>query len=168
MNIRSQGHRIAHPYGRKECFGPTFSADFGLRYDLGWAHREYDLYYDSPYELNGPLVITTSGSDIYQNLTLSNHLSFAPTDRLSITLGGFITIPLDSLDYSLDGSSTGIPGGGSRDWILAGPMTRSYENTGWEWGGLLSLTYEFGCVVAVPPVIPAPPIEPKLEPMSFK
>jgi len=44
-----------------------------------------------------------------------------------------------------------------------------YESTGWDWGGLLSITYEFGCPVAAPPAPePAPVIEPKIEPMSMK
>ncbi len=153
----------------EKAFTDKFSADFGIRYDLGWACRQYDLYYDSPYEENiAPLVITTSGRDVYQDLTLSNHLTFAPVPRLKIVLGGFVTIPLDELNYSLDGHSTGLVDEVRRPWYVEGPAVRDYENCGWEWGGMLSLTYEFGCPVVVPPVIPAPVIEPKIEPMSKK
>ncbi len=150
----------------EKAFTDKFSADFGIRYDLGWACRQYDLFYDSPYEQGTPpLVITTEGRDVYQDLTLSNHLTFAPTERLKIVLGGFVTIPLDALDYDLKGSLSGLSD--RRPWYAAGPVVRDYENTGWDWGGMLSLTYEFGCPVVVPPAAP-PVIEPKIEPMSIK
>ncbi|MBN2223421.1 MAG: hypothetical protein JW765_01965 [Deltaproteobacteria bacterium] len=43
-----------------------------------------------------------------------------------------------------------------------------YESTGWDRGGLLSVTYEFGCPKPAPPTTPEPVIEPNLEPMSMK
>ncbi len=155
-------------------FSPKLSADFGVCYDFGWGHRRYDLTYLSPFEAVSfeTLSISTEGDATYQDLTLSTHMTFAPVQRLSITLGGFVTMPLQSLDYRLDGASAGLTANNvmaAYPWTGPdGPISRDYENIGWNYGGLLSISYEFGCPVAVPPVIPTPVIEPKLEPMSFK
>jgi hypothetical protein len=152
-------------------FSPKFSADLGLRYDLGWGHRTYGFTYMSPFETSTvvPLFVNTEGRDTYQDLTVSVNTTFTPMDRLSIALSSFVTIPLDSLDYDLDGSAVGWAGAGTgyRVGAFEGPVFKDYENTGWEYGGMLSITFEFGCPVAVPPApAPAPVIEPKLEPMS--
>ena len=85
---------------------------------------------------------------------------------------GTVTIPVNGLDYTLHGLGTGMNSArtlGTRDVEIDGPVVREYEASGWEWGALLSLSYEFGCPVATPPIAPpAPVVEPKLEPMSMK
>ncbi len=158
-------------------FSPTFSADFGMRYDFGWGHRQYDLAYTSRWETNplAPLTISTDGRDTYQDLTLSNHFTITPIEHLSVVFGGFVKIPVDSIDYDLNGTAAGLTTANAvvRQWGFEGGVLRAAsddnENTGWEYGGLLSISYEFGCPKPVPPVVPAPPAPaPQLTPMSQK
>lgn len=109
------------------------------------------------------------GRDMYQDLTLTTGLTLTPVERLTIALGGMVKMPLDPLDYETDGTIVITPAGAFPTLLPgAGPFVRDYESSGWEYGGTLTITYEFGCPTAPPPVTPAPVIEPKLEPMSYK
>ena len=155
-------------------FSPMLAADLGARYDIGWGHREIhsSLRDFFEYITQRELLVTADDRDMYQDLTLTTHLTLTPMDHLSVALGGMVKIPLDSLDYDMDGSSSGlgaIPFALRPAHFFGGPFSMGYESTGWDWGGLLSVTYEFGCPVATPPPAPpAPVIEPKLEPMTMK
>ncbi len=159
----------------KKEFSEMLSADFSATYLVGWAHRRYQMTYRSPWESISPpdqLKVVADGRDAYQDLILSATMNLKPTERLSLSLMGTVAIPVNGLDYTLHGLGTGLDiarGIGTRDVQIDGPVVREYEASGWEWGALLSLTYEFGCPVAAPPPAPpAPVIEPKIEPMSFK
>jgi hypothetical protein len=156
-------------------FSPMFSADLGLRYDVGWGRREVgSTLIDDIESLIGfrQLITSADAADSYQNLTLSTHMTLKPMDHLTVGLGGMVTIPLNTLDYDMHGSASGLEGfpfAARPALFYGGPFSMGYETTGWDWGGLLSVTYEFGCPVATPPpAAPAPVIEPKLEPMSYK
>ncbi len=155
-------------------FSPMLAADLGARYDIGWGHREIYTTLTDAIEYIGPqkLLITADDRDMYQDLTLSTHLTLTPMDHLSVALGGMVKIPLNNLDYDMDGDSSGLEGfplAFRPALFYGGPFDMGYESHGWDWGGLLSVTYEFGCPVATPPVTPpAPVIEPKLEPMTMK
>ncbi len=150
------------------------AADLGIRYDIGWGHREIrtSLFDFLEYIDARELVVTADDRDMYQDLTLTTHLTLTPMDHLSIALGGMVKIPLDNLDYDMDGNASEVGGfifAARPALFYGGPFDMGYESHGWDWGGLLSVTYEFGCPVATPPVTPpAPVIEPKLEPMSYK
>ncbi len=160
----------------KKKFSDMLSADFSACYLVGWAHRRYEMSYRSPWEIlpasGAQLKVVADGRDAYQDLILSAGATLTPMDRLSLSLTGTVTIPLNDLDYTLEGLAGGFTPGQqvpTRNIKLSGPVVREYESSGWEWGALLSLTYEFGCPVATPPPAPpAPVIEPKIEPMSFK
>jgi hypothetical protein len=159
----------------KKEFSDMLSADFSATYLVGWAHRRYQMTYRSPWESGSPpdqLKVVADGWDAYQDLILSATMDLKPTERLSLSLMSTVTIPVNGLDYTLHGLGTGLDiahAMGTRDVQIDGPVVREYESSGWEWGALLSLTYEFGCPVATPPAAPtAPVIEPKLEPMSVK
>jgi hypothetical protein len=156
-------------------FSPMLSADLGLRYDIGWGRREIGSTLIDELEnfAFSQLITSVDAADSYQTLTLSTHMTLKPMDHLSVGLGGMVTIPLNSLDYDMHGYSTGLgalpPLAPRPGLFFDGPFAMGYETTGWDWGGLLSVTYEFGCPVATPPpAAPAPVIEPKLEPMSYK
>jgi hypothetical protein len=153
-------------------FSPVISAALGLRYDIGWGRREYYTSYASLYETNprAELRVVADDSDMYQDLTLTTGLTLTPAERLTIALGGMVKFPLDSLDYELDGAAVGWPAATvvTRRFPNDSPFSRDYESSGWEYGGLLTITYEFGCPKPVPPVREEPKIEPKLEPMSMR
>ena len=110
------------------------------------------------------------GRDTYQDLTLTTGLTLTPAERVTIALGGMVKIPLDPLDYEMDGTVVVLPAPPPAGRLpRQGPFTRDYESSGWEYGGLLTITYEFGCPAPVPPVTPeAPKTSPQLTPMSFK
>jgi hypothetical protein len=166
---------VALDLSLRKDFSTMLSADFSATYLVGWAHRRYQLTYRSPWESilsRDQLKVVADGRDAYQDLILSATMNLKPTERLSLSLMGTVTIPVNGLDYTLHGLGTGLNianGMGTRDVQIDGPVVREYESSGWEWGALLSLTYEFGCPVPTPPPAPpAPVIEPKIEPMSFK
>jgi hypothetical protein len=149
-------------------FSQKFSAEVGTRYDYGWAARDYDIYYTSGYDLaGGYLSASNSGKDQYQDLSFWLKTTFRPTDRLAISLSSMVKIPLDPVDYHMPGTAINTDPAAYRFYTSG--IDREYEDSTWIYGGLLTVTYEFGCPVAVPPApAPAPVIEPKLEPMSFK
>ncbi len=166
---------VALDLSLKKEFSEMLSADFSATYLVGWAHRRYQMSYKSPWESIPPpdeLRVVADGWDAYQDLILSATMDLKPTDRLSISLMGTVTIPLNGLDYTLEGLGTGLDATRrtiNRDVYIDGPVVREYETSGWEWGALLSLTYEFGCPAPVPPVAPeAPKVAPQLTPMSQK
>ncbi len=159
----------------KKKFSEMLSADFSACYLVGWAHRRYQMSYKSPWESIPPpdeLRVVADGWDAYQDLILSATVNLNPTDRLSLSLMGTVAIPVNDLDYTLNGLGTGLDRDREtfkRDVLIDGPVVREYESSGWEWGALFSLTYEFGSPAPVPPVVPeAPKVAPQLTPMSFK
>ncbi len=158
----------------KKEFSKTLSADFSAIYLVGWAHRRYQMTYKNPFDIGGVqpngLKVVADGWDAYQDLILSATMDLKPTDRLSLSLMGTVAIPINDLDYTLHGLGTGVNAGPTlRDVMINGPVVREYETSGWEWGALLSLSYEFGCPAPLPPVAPeAPKVAPQLTPMSFK
>jgi hypothetical protein len=153
-------------------FSPMVSAALGLRYDIGWGRRDYGTEYSSPRESvvagNATTYVTNADShDMYQDLTLTVGLTLTPIERLTVALGGMVKFPLDPLDYEMEGT---VVRTGSAPLRLpdSGPFVFDYDSSGWEYGGLLTVTYEFGCPKPVPPVREEPKIEPKLEPMSMR
>lgn len=157
-------------------FSENITADVGLRYDVGWAQRDYRLTYSSLYESPGTpaeLIIDTDGRDTYQDLTLTASLTMRPVDRLDLSFGGMVRAPLDPLDYELEGDATGLENGypslAGFQTFYSGPFTRDSDTTGWDWGGWLYLTYEFGAAPAVPPRAPEEPkVSPIITPMSMR
>ncbi len=159
----------------KRDFTPSFAAELGLRYDLGFGRMDLDRDYRSALAFFGApaptLSLSYTGKDVYQNLTFSTRMEFKPSDRLTLALGGAVTFPLDALDYELEGDVSGI--GTSVPPFLQlgfdGPTDLDSKTTQWQYGGYFMLTYELGAPTPVPPpAAPAPIIEPKLEPMSQK
>ncbi|MBN1883685.1 MAG: hypothetical protein JW885_16085 [Deltaproteobacteria bacterium] len=132
-------------------FSDSLSAAFGMRYDLGWGVMDLDRSYRSAFLYVPPVpTLTTSydDRDFFHNLTLAADVSFMPVDRLTLSLGGMVRIPLDGLDYELDGSGggtyNGIPAlGVSGRFDYNGPASFGYDTTTWEYGGRLELKYEF-------------------------
>ncbi len=155
-------------------FSSTLSADLGMCYDIGWGTRNIYTTLASVFETfpipSPQLLIKNDGSGKFQDLTLTTHLTVKPTDRLSLAFGGMVKIPLETLDYDTNGNAAGLeafPLADRPGYFFGGPFFMGYESRGWDWGGLFSVTYEFGCPKPVPPVVPAPPAPaPQLTPMS--
>jgi hypothetical protein len=132
-------------------FSEAFAAAFGMRYDLGWGVMDLDRSVRSGFHYNPPvptLVTSVDDRDLFHNLTLSADVSFMPVDRLTLSMGGMVRIPLNGLDYDLAGESSGTYNftsayGPTGRWQYNGATTLGYDTTTWEYGGMLELTYEF-------------------------
>jgi hypothetical protein len=129
----------------ERTFSDILSGEFGLRYDYGWAKREYDMYNISPYEfaVGNYLDATNSGRDQFHDLTLTTRISYTPVENLAIGLSGMVTIPLDSLDYDLSGTAVGMDPAAANFLYRTIGIDRDYRDTSWIYGGMLELTYEF-------------------------
>ncbi len=148
----------------KKAFSDSLSAELGLRYDFGWARRDYDIFYSSAWEsfflisfLVSSLDGSNSATDTFQDLTLSTKLTYRPAERLSLSFSGLVKIPLDPADFHMPGTVAGISPNDTTFRFRTSGINREYEDSTWIYGGLLTLTYEFGCPVAVPPpALPRP------------
>lgn len=129
----------------EKTFSEVFSGEFGIRYDYGWAKRDYDIYVDSPFIFlpNNYLDATNSGKDQFHDLMLTTKMSFAPIENLSIALSGMVTIPLDSLDYDLSGTAVGMDPAAAANVFGTIGIDRDYKDSTWIYGGMLELTYKF-------------------------
>ena len=160
----------------KKELSPALTAQFGIRYDIGWGSMDLDRNYNSRFAFitppAPPLAASYDDTDLFQNLTLTSNVDLKATDRLTLSLGGNVTFPLDSLHYDLDGSASSSLTAAVPFFprlLFNGPSSLDADTTEWKYGGYLMLTYELGIPTPVPPApAPAPIIEPKLEPMSRK
>jgi hypothetical protein len=158
----------------KKDFSPALTGEVGLRYDLGWGHMDLDRAFLPGFDLIGtvPLMdFSYSGTDVYQNLTLSTKARFSPTERLTLSLGANVTFPIDRLDYDMEGNVSGIDGSIPilvPRLLFDGPADLGCDTTDWQYGGFLSLSYKIGVPKPVPPAAApeAPTVSPQLTPMS--
>jgi len=129
----------------EKTFSDMLSGEFGLRYDYGWAKRDYDMHMISPWEFaaGNYLDATNSGKDQFHDLTLTTKMSVTPVENLAISLSGMVTIPLDSLDYDLSGSAVGMDPAAANFLYRTIGIDRDYRDSTWVYGGMLELTYEF-------------------------
>ena len=124
-------------------FTPQFYADFNIRYDMGWGRMtSYDSY-TSTYDYTGEeLLVNKNDNIMFHDMTLSNTLTFSPTDNINFSLGGNIGIPLSPSNYNLSGSNVGVtPGRPSSSWggdNSGGNSTRTLK-----YGGMFSIDIEF-------------------------
>lgn len=129
----------------EKTFSDMLSGEFGLRYDWGWAEREYDVYMLDPWQFapNNYMDATNSGKDQFHDLTLTTKMSVTPVENLAISLSGMVTIPLNSLDYDLSGSAVGMDPASANWFYRTIGIGRDYKDSTWVYGGMLELTYEF-------------------------
>ncbi|GEM_PF-2079049 len=129
-------------------FMPELIADLSIRYDLGWGEMNLYEANHSPYISGDPNTITyvrVSDRDSYQDLTLATSMTIKPINRLSLMLGGMVTMPLSPLNYNLKGYSTGGAdfGGNGFPYSYEGNAARGYNSRGWNYGGTLRIKFEF-------------------------
>jgi len=132
-------------------FSEAFWAAFGMRYDLGWGVMDLDRSMTSGFTFPAPvptLVTSFDDRDFFHNLTLAADMAYSPIDRLTLSMGGMVRIPLNGLEYELDGTGSGTYNvlpvfGPNGRFQFNGPGSFGYDTTTWEYGGMLELTYEF-------------------------
>jgi len=126
-------------------FTESLSTSFGVRYDMGWANKEYTSAYDSPFIANPPSlqVISAEDTDLFQNLTLDLAVLYQPIEGLSLSLSGMVTMPLDGIEYDMDGSASYNMGATGFGYALVDPTTRNLSLDTWNYGGMFNIMYEF-------------------------
>ncbi|MBN1883397.1 MAG: hypothetical protein JW885_14615 [Deltaproteobacteria bacterium] len=127
-------------------FTENLSTSFGVRYDMGWANKEYANAYDSPF-ISGaapdPQFIDAEDTDLFQNLTLDLAVLYKPVNGLTLSLSGMVTMPLDDVEYDMDGSAYGNTVGPRLGYALIDPTTRNLSLETWDYGCMFNLMYEF-------------------------
>ncbi|MBN1880728.1 MAG: hypothetical protein JW885_01030 [Deltaproteobacteria bacterium] len=134
-------------------FSDILTASLGVRYDVGLGRMELDRFcipgqdFDPTIAPVPELTFDYSDRDVYQNLSFLLDLSITPLDRLTIDLAGMMVVPLDGLEYNLDGSATG--GYFGNFWwtpfrlTFEGPSSVGTDVSTWEYGGRIELRYKF-------------------------
>ena len=142
---------ISVDLGVAGAFSDAFSASFGVTYDFGWAARKYSHRSSSPYispEGTVQTITMDKDTDTYQDLTLNASLSYRPPiNGLMFSLSGMVKIPLEKMAFDMDGSTTynvdTTTLGFFWPYGLGDPTYRGYSSQGWDYGGMLNVTYEF-------------------------
>lgn len=131
--------------GMTADFTESLSASLGVRYDMGWAKKEYTSTYDSPFIANPPSlqVISAEDTDLFQNLTLDLAVLYEPMDGLTLALSSMITMPLDGVDYDMDGSASYNMGATGLGYALIDPTVRNLSLETWNYGCMFNVMYEF-------------------------
>jgi hypothetical protein len=130
-------------------FSKALTADFTVRYDVGWGHMNLQQFYMSPYEYyppNAVLKVDITGRDVFQDLTLYADLFYSPTEHLKLGFAGMVKIPIDSINYDLGGNSSGVSTTDilwNRNLYLDGPASTDYNSRTWDYGAMFSASYEF-------------------------
>jgi hypothetical protein len=146
--IKEEMDIVSLTVGVGKEFMPELSADISLRYDYGWGKMRLYEANHSPYISGDPSTITyvrVSDRDTYQDLTLATSMTITPMSRLSLVLGGMVSMPLSPLNYNLKGYSTGGGnfGGNGFPYSYEGDAARGYNSRGWNYGGSLRVKFEF-------------------------
>jgi hypothetical protein len=133
--------------GMTAAFTESFSTSFGIRYDLGWAKKEYTDIYASPIiSPNTPSnfqIINAEDSDLFQNLTLDLAVLYKPMEGLTLSLSGMVTMPLDGLDYDMDASTINGLTNPALTYALTDPTVRNLSLDTWNYGCMFNIMYEF-------------------------
>jgi len=132
--------------GFKAPLGPVLFLDSILQTDFGWGRMDYDATHLSLVTANGDTeYFEAAGDDFYCDMTLDLSLTYQPTSRLSLSLSGMCTVPIDPLDYDLAGSSYEDPTMTINMYghPMRGTSIRGVKTVGWEYGGMFSVKYLF-------------------------
>ncbi|MBN1881932.1 MAG: hypothetical protein JW885_07145 [Deltaproteobacteria bacterium] len=121
---------------------PVLSMDFGVGYSVGWGR--YNLY-ESIYSPGSTTEIITAAkdTDTFHDMTVGSSMVFRPIDNLNITLSAMGKFPLNQKKYNLSGTTDGATAGGLPISIWSGNTIRDYGSSTWNYGGTLSIGYEF-------------------------
>ena len=128
--------------GVEAAVGPKLFLDGTLQTDFGWGRMDYAATHLS---YGYTEYFEAAGDDFYCDMTLDLSVTYQPTSRLSLSLSGMCTVPIDALDYDLSGSSYEAPLMTINTYghPMRGSSIRGVKTTGWEYGGMFSIEYLF-------------------------
>jgi hypothetical protein len=131
--------------GMTAALTESLSTSFGIRYDLGWAEKDYTDVYVSPFigAAPGLQAMQAGDTDLFQNLTLDLAVAYEPVEGLSLSFSGMVTMPLDDLEYDMDGSASYSMGAMALGYALIDPTVRNLSLETWNYGCMLNVMYEF-------------------------
>ena len=121
---------------------PVVSMDLGVGYSVGWGR--YNLY-ESTYSpaSTTEFITTAKDTDTFHDMTVGSSMIITPMENFNITLSAMGKFPLNQKKYNLFGSTDGASAGGAPTGTWTGNTIRDYGSSTWNYGGTLSIGYEF-------------------------
>ena len=118
------------------------SMDFGIGYSVGWGR--YNLYEStySPASVT-EFITTAKDTDTFHDMTVGSSMIITPMDNFNITLSAMGKFPLNQKRYNLSGTTDGASIGALPISAWSGNTIRDYGSSTWNYGGTLSIGYEF-------------------------
>jgi len=118
------------------------SMDLGIGYSVGWAN--YNLY-EATYSPVSPteFITTAKDTDTFHDMTVGSSMIISPLENFNITLSAMGKFPLNQRKYNLSGTTNGATLGAFPISSWGGSTIRDYGSSTWNYGGTLSIGYEF-------------------------